>query len=91
MTILERITPLDLAATAAIRGIHMAMVPELDRKADITVQQITTATRKVRSFLATALLPRALPILFAMPVLKSASPTMHMPATMMTLLLAKPE
>ena len=68
----------------------MAMVPELDRNEDMIVQQITTAMVNIRSFLARELPPIALPILLAIPVLKRASPTTHMPATIMTVVLEKP-
>ncbi len=91
MTILERITPLDLAAHAAISGIHIAMVPEFDRNEDMTVQQITTTIVNRRSFFASELVLILMPILLAMPVLKRASPTTIIPATIITVELEKPD
>ena len=48
-------------------------------------------TMNSRSFLATALLLIARPILLAIPVLNRASPTIHIPATIITVELEKPE
>ena len=67
------------------------MVAELLRNADMTVQIVTTVTMNTRSFLAKGVLQIFAPRRWAMPVVKSASPTMHIPATMTTVLPPKPE
>ena len=90
MTILERMIPFDLAATAAIIGIQVAIVPEFDKTEDMRVQQITTTMVKTRSFFANRLAPMAAPSLSAIPVWNRESPTTHMPATIITVLLEKP-
>ena len=91
ITILERIFPLDPAAMDAMIGIHIAIVPELERNALISVQIITTDIMNTRSFFASGVAAIFAPSFWATPVWNRASPTIHMPATITTVLPPNPE
>ena len=66
----------DLEAMPMTTGIRMAAVPVLDRKPLVRPVMSMTAMMHWRSVLAKRV--TRLPILFAMPVSKSAWPTMNM-------------
>ena len=79
----------DFAAIPITTGIRIAAVPVLERKPLITPTMIIIATISCFSVLAKCVTTP--PILFAIPVSKSAPPTMNIATNRMTLLSMNPE